>query len=315
MAEPGFVTSQFSDFLVPAGLAVVMFGLGLGLTGADFRRVPRAPRAVALGLAAQVVALPLLAVGVALLFHRGLGLGPVLVQGLLLVACCPSGAVTNFFTYLARGDLALSVTLNGVVSVASAVTTPIAFVATSVLVLGSAPEVAVSFTGVAGVVLALIVAPMLLGMLLRNRRPGLALRAEKPFRLGAMAFLAFIVAGVIYANRENFAQLILLSGAAVLALNILAFGSGFLLARLARLGEPETRAISMEVGFQNGGLGIALALGQMQSPPMAVVPGVYSLLMFFVGGIAAWLWARRPLPAGGPGDLRAAESTTTSSKK
>jgi len=111
-------------------------------------------------------------------------------------------------------------------------------------------------------------------------------------RLFSALFLALVIAGVIFANRADFWTLAARSVPAVLVLNILALGSGLVLGRLAGLSTAQERAVSIEVGFQNGTLGIAIAVGQLGSAEAAIIPGFYGLVMFATGGVLAWIWSR-----------------------
>lgn len=292
MSEHGITTGLLSDVVLPLSLAVITLGIGLDLTGADFRRVARMPRAVAVGLAAQIVVLPLLALLVAFAFLRTFAMPAEIALGLLLLACCPGGATSNLVAWLARADAALSVTLTSVVSLVSAVTTPLAFLLAARLLLGDASPVALSFLDMATIVLAIVVAPIVLGMFVRKRRPGWASRARRPLRVASIALLAGLVIAIVAANADGFWALAALAVPAALALNLLALAAGWGIARLARLPERQARAISIEVGFQNATLGIAIAVSQLGSPMAAIVPGFYSLVMFATGGILAWWWAR-----------------------
>lgn len=288
----GIETSIVTDVVLPLALAIIMFGMGLALRGEDFRRIAREPKAVAIGLFTQVIVLPIIAMGVAVAFHKLFGLQPILVMGLLLLACCPGGATSNLVTYLARADAALSVTVTSVNSLAAAVTTPLVFWATTTIVFGSATAVSVSFVEMAILVALMIVLPIVLGMMVARWRPAFSARAEGPFKAVSAVFLLLVIAGAIYQNRGEFWSLAAQSVPASLALNVLALAAGVGIGRLAGLHRRQARAVSIETAFQNGTLGIALAVGQLNSPQAAIVPGFYSLVMFVTGAAVAWWWAR-----------------------
>lgn len=288
----GIETSVLTDVVLPLALAVIMLGMGLSLKLDDFRRIVRHPKAVAVGLFSQVIVLPLLAMGVAVAFHKAFGFAPVLVMGLLLLACCPGGATSNLVTYLARADAALSVTITAVNSLAAALTTPLVFWATTSLVFGSPTAVSVSFLEMAALVGVVLVVPILLGLAVSHLRPAWAKGAERPFKVASAAFLALVVAGAIYQNRAEFWSLAAQSVPASIVLNVLTLAAGVGLGRLAGLHRKQARAVSIESAFQNGTLGIAIAVGQLNSPQAAIVPGFYSLVMFVTGGVVAWWWAR-----------------------
>lgn len=292
MSSHGLETSLLTDVALPAALAIIMFGLGLGLTGDDFRRVARMPRAVAAGLLAQVVWLPLAAMATATLFFELFDFDTELVLGLLLLSACPAGTTSNLVTYLARADAALSVTLTTINSLAAAVTTPLAFLLTTTVLLGDGERVDVSFLDMATLVLALVVVPVALGILVRRWKPRFADRSDRAFRVASAALLALVIVGVLVDNRAELGSLAAQSVPASLVLNLLALGGGYGTARLLRVGLPQARAVAIETGFQNGTLGIAIAVAQLDSARAAIVPGFYSLVMFATGALVAWWWAR-----------------------
>lgn len=292
MATGGLETSFTTEVLLPIALAVIMLGMGLSIRVADFRRIARQPRAFAFGLLAHAVVVPLIACVVGIVFNRVFGLEPILVLGLILTACCPPGATSNLVTYLARADAALSVSITSVNSLAATITTPLAFLGATTLVFGSSSFIQVSFVKMAGEVALVIVMPVLVGMLIGHLRPSWAKRAATPSKIISTVFLFAVIAGVIAQNRGQFVELAVATVPASIALNVLALAAGLGLARIARLGRRQARAISIEAGFQNGTLGIALAITQLGSARAAIVPGFYSLCMFATGAFVAWWWAR-----------------------
>jgi BASS family bile acid:Na+ symporter len=292
MSSHGLETSVLTEVALPVALAIIMFGLGLSLTADDFRRVLRMPRAVAAGLLTQVVMLPLAAMATAYVAFHLIGFDTELVLGLLLLAACPAGTTSNLVTYLARADAALSVSLTTVNSLGAALTTPLVFLATTTLMLGDGRRVDVSFLDMASLVLALVVVPVAAGLLVRRWKPRFAVRSERAFRIASAALLALVIVGVLVDNREDLGSLAAQSVPASLLLNVLALGGGYLVARAFRLGLPQARAVAIETGFQNGTLGIAIAVTQLDSARAAIVPGFYSLVMFATGALLAWWWAR-----------------------
>lgn len=291
MTSHGLETSVVSDVVLPLALAVIMFGMGLGLGGQDFRRVAKVPRAVMVGLLFQVGLLPFLGLLVAWGFRETLGLGDALALGVLLIACCPGGTTSNLVTYLARADAALSVTVTSVSSLVAWIFTPAMFFLTSRMLFGGASQITVSFVEMAALVFAIVVAPMLLGMAVRRWKTTFAARADRPFRLVSALFLAAVIGWVIYENRADFWSDMLLTAPPAVALNVLALAAGLSAGWIARLHVLQARALSIELGFQNGTLGIALAVGQLDSAESALMPAFYGLLMFFTGAaVAAW-WA------------------------
>ena len=288
----GLATGVVTDVLLPLALAVIMFGMGLTLTPEDFRRVGRAPKAVAVGLVGQVVLVPLLAMGVAVAYHAAVGTRESIVLGLLLLASCPAGTTSNVVTYLARADAALSVSVTTVNSLVAVVTTPLLFLGMTRLLLGDAASIEVSVLEMVALVLAIVLAPIVAGVLVRRRWPRFALASERPFRVASSLLLVLVIALTVYQNRVGFWSLAAAAVPISLALNLLALAGGLLLGRLVGLSDFQARAVSIEAAFQNGTLGIALAVTQLDDAVAALVPGFYSLTMFVTGAaVAAW-WAR-----------------------
>jgi bile acid:Na+ symporter, BASS family len=291
MAE-GLASGVVTDVLLPLALAVIMLGMGMTLTADDFKRVLRAPKAVAAGLAGHVLLVPLLAMGVVAAFHYAFGTRESILLGLLLLASCPAGTTSNVVTYLARADAALSVSVTTVNSLVAVITTPLLFLGMTRFLLGDATSIEVSVLEMVGLVLAIVVVPIVLGLLVRRFRPRLALAAERPFRIASSLLLVLVIALAVYQNRVGFWGLAASAVPISLALNVLALAGGLLLGRLVGLVDFQARAVSIEAGFQNGTLGIALAVTQLDDAVAALVPGFYSLTMFVTGAGVAWWWAR-----------------------
>ncbi len=283
--ETGIVT----DVLLPLVLAIMMFGMGLSTPARLFGEVAKKPKGLVLGLIGQLIALPLIAVGVVLLFVPT-GMERDIAIGLLLLGALPGGATSNILAHACRGETALSIVLTAITSLTALLWTPLVlFLATRVLY-GSGVEVALPFLEVMGLVLVVITIPVISGILVAKVWPGLALKADKPFRIGGLAFLAILVAAAIAQNRDGFWTKAALTVPAALVLNLAATGAGFLLGRFTD--GARRRSIVIEVGFQNGTFGIVLATTQLDSATAALSPAFYSLVMFATGGALAWFWAR-----------------------
>lgn len=259
-------------------LIALMFQLGIELDRQAFAGVARRPAAVVAGLLGQLALLPLIAFGVGLAFR----LPPVYFLGLLLVACCPGGSSSNVFSMLAKGDVALSVTLTALSSLITLFTIPLVmgFAARFVAVhAGAAIELPVGKLLVQNIVLLFL--PMLCGALFRHWRPRAARRVHE--LLGRVAFPALMLLAAVffvqYASTilENLGVLGLAAGALIL----LAMAGGSLLARLFGLRRAVRRTIVIEVGMQNAAQAIAVATSPLifDSGEMAVPAIVYALVM------------------------------------
>jgi BASS family bile acid:Na+ symporter len=267
--------------VLPLALMVIMFGMGLTLTPADFKRVILAPRAKLIGLANQLILLPLIAFGLAHLFR----LSPELAVGLMLVAACPGGPTSNLITHLSRGDTALSVTLTAVSSIITVFTIPLIVGFSLDYFLGAdGARITLPFGPTVAQLMLVTILPVTAGMGVRARWPAWSRRMIKPVNGLSMVFLVLVI--LIAALKETdlggqFRE----AGWAALSLNAVTMGLGFALAAAAGLSRPQRVSISVESGIQNGTLALAIALGLLGSPRIAVPAVVYSLLMFLSGGI------------------------------
>lgn len=283
-------SSIVTNVLLPLALGVVMLGLGLSLTLADFARVLRYPRAVLVGLFTQTVVL----VTVAYLFARLFSLPPELAVGMMLLAASPGGATANIYSHLARGDVALNITLTAINSALALVTLPLIVNAALGHFLGQDQYVPPPTRKVIEVA-AIIVIPVLVGMALRAGSTRLAARLEKPIRIFAVVVLAAVILAAIAAEWERLPGFIAAVGAACLAFNLSSMGIGYALPRTLRLPREQSIAISMEIGIHNGTLAIFIALNVLQDARMSIPAAVYSIIMFVTAG-AFTLWLNRRSP-------------------
>jgi len=280
-------SSIVTTLLLPVALGIVMLGLGLSLTVADFARVVRYPKAVLVGLFAQTVVL----VAGAYVIARLAALPPELAVGLMLLAASPGGATANIYSHLAHGDVALNITLTAINSLLALVTLPLIVDAALVHFLGQDQYVPPPTRKVIEVA-AIIVLPVLIGMALRAGLPKVAAALEKPIRLFAVLVLVAVIGAAIVAEWERLPGFIAAVGAACLAFNLLSMAVGYGLPRLLDLPRSQAIAISMEIGIHNGTLAIFIALTVLQNATMSVPAAVYSIIMFVTAG-AFTFWLNR----------------------
>lgn len=295
--QPNILT----DVVMPIALGVIMLGLGLGLTGADFRRIVVMPRPVLVGLFCQSVLLPLVCYAVAVAFR----LPPELAVGLMLLSASPGGASANVFSHLAHGDVALNVTLTAANSVLSLVTLPL-IVGTSLrLFLGAEKQIPLPLEKVVQT-FAVVLVPVGIGMLVRRTRPALSDRLAKPVRTLAFLFLVIVIGAALLGEARKDSSKVLLAFRAVglpaLVFNLVSLAVGYLVPRAFRLPRRQAIAIGMEIGIHNGTLAIAIATAVLSNMTMAVPPAIYSLIMFFTAAGFAFLMGRtaKDDPADGP---------------
>ncbi|KAF1720019.1 bile acid:sodium symporter family protein [Pseudoxanthomonas wuyuanensis] len=284
-----------TNLLLPLALGIIMFGLGLGLTTEDFRRVARYPRAVLTGLTLQVLVLPWAAFGLAL----GFGLTPELAVGLMLLAASPGGATANIYSHLARGDVALNITLTAINSLLCLLTLPVILNLALEYFLGAGQYVPPPTKKVIEVAV-IIVLPVLLGMVVRAKAPAFAARAEKPLRLLSVLVLALLVAAAVAQEWNTLLTYFAVVGLACLLFNLISMGVGYAAPLALKLPKRQAIAIAMEIGIHNGTLAIFIALNVLQNATMSVPAAVYSLLMFVTAAVFAWRVSRNqaaPQPA------------------
>lgn len=281
-------SSVVTNLLLPLALGVVMLGLGLSLTSADFARVIRYPKAVLIGLGTQTVVL----VSVAFALTQIFTLSPELAIGLMLLAASPGGATANIYSHLAHGDVALNITLTAINSALALVTLPLIVNFALAHFLGQeqyVPPPTRKVIEVAGI----IVIPVLIGMALRAARPRWAERLEKPIRIFAVVVLLAVILAAIGAEWDRLPGFIAAVGLACLTFNLLSIAIGYGLPRLLRLPRNQSIAISMEIGIHNGTLAIFIALNVLQNAEMSIPAAVYSIIMFFTAGVFAYALKRR----------------------
>jgi bile acid:Na+ symporter, BASS family len=278
--------SAVASIVLPIALIGIMVSLGLGLTVDDFKRVIVYPKGVAIGLTNLLLISPLLAFLMAELF----GLPAALAVGIVLLGASPGGAMANMLTHLARGDVALSVTMTAISSVAAVVTVPL-FLGLAVDRFGAGLDADPEMLSVVARVFAITLIPLALGMWVRARREDWVLRNYETARRAALVLFVVAVIVAIAAEHdrvlENFTDV---AGAAI-ALNVVAMAISFTVAKLSRLSDRQATAISMELGIHNATLAIAVAA--TISTELAIPAAVYSSFMFVSAGILARIMYRR----------------------
>ncbi len=260
--------------LLPAGLAFIMFSLGLGLRLDDFRRVVERPRAIAAGLVAQLLLLPAIAWGVATAF----GLAPMAAAGLMMLAACPGGVTAGMVTHLARGETALSISLTALTSLLAFITVPLVAGAGLSHFAGTDAAVRLPIGPTAGALLLVTLIPVAAGLALAGRGRIAAAGIRRIQRIATGVFVLIVVATFARHWPDMRAHLPSV-GPAALALNVLTMAVGAALGSVVRLDGAGRVALAMECGMQNGALGITLAISVLDRPELATPSVIYALLM------------------------------------
>jgi BASS family bile acid:Na+ symporter len=238
---------------LPLALAFIMFSLGISLTPADFGFALRRPHPLLAGVICQVVLLPV----VAFLLVRGFGLTGELAVGVLVLACCPGGITSNVMTRLARGDVALSISFTALASLITTVTLPTILAMGGRALMGSALP-PVSITGLGLKMFVMTTLPVVLGVVLRQARPGWAVRWERPFERLATALFGLILAITILGEWRTLVDNLGTLGPVLLSLNLGMLAIGTVVSQLLRLPPAQVSCVAIESGFQNGTVGIAV---------------------------------------------------------
>ena len=288
-----------SLMLLNAVLAFLMFGIALDTKIEDFRRVARMPWAMAVGIVAQFLVLPAVTFALTLL----LGVGPSIALGMILVACCPPGNISNILTHRAKGNVALSVSMTAISNALSVVIMPLNFAfwgglhptASTLL-----KTIALDPLEMVGHIIIIIGIPFVLGLWCAHQFPRLTQKVKKPARILSFLALIGVIIGAIAGNWRFFLDYVGLVLLAVILHDAIAFGTGYLCARLTGLQDYERRAVAIEVGIRNAGLGLVLIFSFFGGlGGMAVVAGVWGFWDIIAGLALASLWGRKA-PEGAP---------------
>ncbi|MBS0339337.1 MAG: bile acid:sodium symporter family protein [Proteobacteria bacterium] len=290
--------------LLNAVLGFLMFGIALDTRIADFKRVARMPLAMAVGIAAQFIVLPAITFCLTLVLQPA----PSIALGMILVACCPPGNISNILTHRAGGNVALSVSMTAISNLVSILVMPINFAfwggihptASALL-----KTIALNPTEMVVHIITIIGAPFVLGIAVAHYFARFTEKVKKPVRILSFLCLIGFIVGAIAGNWRYFMDYVGLVLLAVALHDALAFATGYLCASATRLAEYDRRAVSFEVGIRNVGLGLVLIFGFFGGlGGMAVVAGVWGFWDIIAGLVLASWWGRRPLPASAPDPAR-----------
>lgn len=267
---------------LPIAIALIMFGLGLDLTLADFRRVGKNPKPVLIALAVQLLLLPVICFGLVLLFD----LPPLLGIGMMLLAASPGGTTANLFSHLFRGDVALNITLTAINSIIAIVTLP--FIVTfAINYYDRGDDVNMPFSEVVKV-FALILVPVAIGMVVRSRAPEFSARMNKPVRIASAVILAVLVLVILIDQKDNILGYLADVGLVAALFCITSLVLGYLIPKALGITHAQAIASSFEIGVHNGTLAIFIAVEILDSVEISVPAATYSILMF----IFAALWGK-----------------------
>ncbi|MCL6570116.1 MAG: bile acid:sodium symporter family protein [Bacillus sp. (in: Bacteria)] len=278
-----FSPSMFTQIAphIPLLLGIIMFGMGLTLSGNDFKEVFKRPKDVAIGVFGQFLIMPLLA----FLLAKGLQLPPEIAVGVILVGCCPGGTSSNVMTFLAKGDVALSVTITSITTILAPLVTP------ALILLLASEWIPVDPAGLFLSIIKIVLIPIFLGVVVKKLFNKPAQASVKVLPLVSIVSIIAIVTAVVSVSQQAIAKTGLIIFAVVVLHNCLGYLLGYMLGKLFKMDLSKKKAVAIEVGMQNSGLGAAIATAHF-SPLAAVPSAIFSVWHNISGPILATIFRR-----------------------
>jgi BASS family bile acid:Na+ symporter len=276
--------SLLTQIALPMIIALIMFGMGTSLVVADFTRILNMPKAVIVGILGQIVLMPVLAFAVALFFD----LSPALAVGLMILAACPGGTMSNVICHIAKANLALSVTMTAISTLLCVFTTPFIIA----LAIGYFTQDDVQDFSIASATYSLIfitLLPLTIGLFIRHKFTSVALYLEPYFRRFSAVFVVIMIIAISIEERNTLMSSFSSVFMATLGLNLLAIGIGLTLGMLARLPAIDGVTLGIEVGIQNAALAILIGVSILKQPDYAISAGVYGVTMYIGAFLLAFL--------------------------
>lgn len=273
---------------LPVALGIIMFGLGLDLTPADFARVAQRPKAAIVALGCQLVLLPLVCFGLCIAF----GLPPVMAVGMMLLAASPGGTTANLYSHLFRGDVALNISLTAINSVIAVITLPIIVNLAVAYFQPGDMQVGLQFKKTLEVFLIVLV-PVLIGMTVRRFKPDFARAMDKPVRMGSILILTLIIIGAAMSGREALMQHLGSLVSIVVIFCLMSLTLGFFVPRLLNIPHPQAVASGFEVGLHNATLAIVIAQSVLLNTEMSLPAAIYGVAMFPIAAAFGFFLKRK----------------------
>ena len=282
-------SSELIQVFLPLSVCLIMLGIGLSLDFSNFKKVFERPKAFIIGLILQNLFLPILATLIAL---SGLPDSNTLALGLIVLGLCPGGSTSNIFTYVFKGDVALSICLTCVSSLLSPITIPFLFNLLSKNLFNSGQNYILDITKTSLILVGFTIIPVIIGIFLKKGAPNFSKKLEKIMSKISIIFLSIIILGIFKQNSDNILNFIKASGPSILVLNFSAIFISYLISKFMKMESNQTLTIGLEVGIQNGALALFITNSILQSWEMSIVPGSYGILMY-LSGTAYGLFIRR----------------------
>ncbi|MGB2110337.1 MAG: bile acid:sodium symporter family protein [Marinobacter vinifirmus] len=259
---------------LPIALFIIMIGIGMTLTLRDFRQVAVYPRGLVIGTVAQILLMPAVAFALAYLF----GVSPAIAVGLVIIAACPGGTTSNLFVLLARGNIALSIVLTVSASLITILTLPLFTNMALQHFMGTEENISLPVGKTIAMLVLIVLLPVAIGMLVKTRKPELALKAESLVSIFGGVVLALLIVALLFGVRDQIWDLLKQAGPSTIALNVAGILLGLLAGRLAGLTQRESLAVAVELGVKNGTIGLMVTLTLLESSTMSIPAAVYGVL-------------------------------------
>lgn len=275
------IITLVNSIIIPICLFLIMMGMGLTLIANDFKRVLKYPKAVGIGLTNQLLLLPIIGFALANIMP----LEPEYAVGVMLLVLCPGGTTSNLFTYLAKGDVALSVTMTAIASVITVFSIPIVLSFSLVHFMGAGSEFQLPVLKTMITLIVLTIVPISIGMLIKRFAPKVADKSQLYVSRFGVIFLTFLVVFLSYVQRDIIVEALIATGPVSLLLNLSTMALGYYTSKWFGLNLAQRTSITLEVGLQNSTLSIFMALTLLANYKMSMTPAIYTLIMFLTAGI------------------------------
>ena len=275
------IVTLVNSVIIPICLFLIMMGMGLTLVTNDFKRVLKYPKAVGIGLTNQLILLPIIGFALANIMP----LRPEYAVGVMLLVLCPGGTTSNLFTYLAKGDVALSVTMTAIASVITVFTIPIVLSFSLIYFMGSGSEFELPVVKTMLTLVVLTIVPISVGMLIKRYAPTVADRSQVYVSRFGVMFLTFLVLFLGYVQRDIIVDAFIATGPVSVLLNLSTMALGYYSSKWFGLNWAQRTSVTLEVGLQNSTLSIFMALTLLSNYDMSMMPAIYTLVMFLSAGI------------------------------
>ena len=283
------IVTLVNSVVIPLCLFLIMMGMGMTLITNDFKRVLKYPKAVSIGLLNQLILLPIIGFALANIMP----LRPEYAVGVMLLVLCPGGTTSNLFTFLAKGDVALSVTMTAIASVVTVFSIPVVLSFSLIHFMGAGSEFQLPIIKTMISLFVITILPISIGMLIKRFAPRVADSSQVIVSRFGVTFLTFLVVFLSYVQRDIIVEALIATGPVSLLLNLSTMALGYYSSKWLGLNLAQRTSITMEVGLQNSTLSIFMALTLLSNYDMSMTPAIYTLVMFLTAGILVRIFSSK----------------------